>query len=133
MLDLCKQMSLSGEDMKRMVHSPIYTFHDMLSVLDGQHSDSIFGRNGTCILFIPTGRDGSILQGHWTCLIKHRPSVVEFFDPYGISPPTRIFDKLNAQKPFRNLDMDDIFKAFIRDGAGKMIFNKVKLQRISWR
>ena len=48
--------------------------------------DELLGKHGACIILYVTREDREGVFGHWTCLFRVGPKLLEFFDPYAYPP-----------------------------------------------
>jgi hypothetical protein len=77
-IKLLERKSLSNKDIERLCPNVNIVSYPDLYQFDTL--DDLLGKEGACVILYKTSEN----YGHWCCIIKINPNLVEFFDPYGI-------------------------------------------------
>lgn len=80
-----------------------FSEHEILRLVDGHANlvvypqlagyrsiDELLGEHGACIILYVTSESRNETFGHWTCIFKVGPKLLEFFDPYAYPPDQQL-------------------------------------------
>lgn len=95
-----QNMSMSNEEMNKLVNGKanIITYTKLANVTN---IDQILEPYGACIILYLTKKN----YGHWVCLFRVTPTMLEHFDSYGIYPDHELNFKMD--KHFRRISNED--------------------------
>jgi hypothetical protein len=109
--------TLSGDDILNICNNAA-NLSTISQLQKYDHIDEVLGHHKACILLydLPNGE-----AGHWSCIFRKSPDVLEFFCPYGLKPDDAN-DKTNGRPYLTNL---------INKSKYKVIYSDYQLQRYS--
>ena len=86
---------LSNDDIRNITNNKckVISYHDLINV---NNIDELFTIDNACIILYEMKQD----FGHWTTLIRHNDSQIEFFDPYGFQMDTELKIAIYDNTPF---------------------------------
>lgn len=119
------ETQLDGQTMQRLTKCPIIRypeFNNMNSI------DEAFENNDAIIIYFEIS---SVNSGHWTCLMKHKNNVIEFFDPYGL----KYDDEFNFMTMHEREELNEQFNPLsklLNQSNYKVIYNPYKIQKMEF-